>query len=299
MRPALIRAGALFASLLALTLVLVPVAQAAGGEEVQREIEIRTHVGGFSVTILSADNDGKPNVLLYVSRGRELAEYFVPAEVTDSTVKARFPGLGELDYSFRPKGSGGAECFGAGGDPAVFTGAFTFTGENGFVHIDLPRAAGEFKVYPAPSACPLPRLDRASPTPRDVPYEPYVGKGATLTAIAGSGRTRARTVAVSRGENDKRGTVSGFLTETAGAMTIVRGAVLVAGVSAFDWDLAAGTATVRPPVPFTGTAHFARRPGGRALWTGSLRVPILGGKPIRLAGGAFHAALHRGVPHDD
>jgi hypothetical protein len=286
-------------SLLAAALMVVPAASAAGGEEVEREIEIRTHVGGFDITILSGDNGGKPNVLLYVSRGRELAEYFVPAEVTDSTVKARFPGFGELDYSFTPKGSGGAECFGAGGDPAVFTGAFTFTGENGFVHIDLPRVAGEYKVYPAPSACPLPRSERASAAPRAVPYEPYVGKGATLTAVAGSGRTQARTVAVSRGEDDKRGTVSGLLTETAGAMTIVRGAILVTGSRAFDWDLAAGTATVRPPAPFTGTAHFSRRPNGRPLWTGSLRVPILGGTPIRLAGSAFHAALHRGLPHDD
>jgi hypothetical protein len=298
MRPALIRAGALLASLLALALVLVPTAQAAGGGEVQREVEIRAHVGAFDITVLSGDNDGKPNVLLYVSRGRELAEYLVPAEVTDSTIKARFPGLGELDYSFTPKGSGGSECFGAGGDPTVFTGTFTFTGENDFVDIDLPRVAGEYKVYPAPSGCPLPRSERASAS-RAVPYEPYVGKGATLTAVAGSRRTQARTVAVSRGEGDKRGTVSGLLTETAGAMTIVRGAILVTGTRAFDWDLNSGTATVRPPAPFTGMAHFSRRPGARPLWTGSLRVPILGGTPIRLAGPAFHATLHRGVPHDD
>jgi hypothetical protein len=299
MSRALVRAGALFASLLALTLVLVPAAPAAGGEEIQREIETRTHVGGFTVTVLSGGEGGNPNVLLYVSRRRRLAEYLVPAEVTGSTVKARFGDLGELDYSFVPKESVKAECFGATNEAAVFTGTFTFTGENDYIHVDADRLAGTYKVYPTPSACPLARAERESPTPRAVPYEPYVGKGATLTAIAGSGRTRARIVAVSRGENDKRGTVSGFLTETAGAMTIVRGAVLVAGVSAFDWDLAAGTATVHPPAPFTGTAHFARRPGGRALWTGSLRVPILGGKPIRLAGGAFHAALHRGVPHDD
>jgi hypothetical protein len=298
MRPALVRAGALLASLLALALLLVPVAQAAGGEELQREVEIRAHVGGFDVTLLSGGNDGKPNVLLYISRGRELAEYLVPAEVTGSTIKARFGDLGELDYGFAPKGSGGAKCFGASGDAAVFTGTFSFTGENGFVHIDLPRVAGEYKVYPAPSACPLPRLDRVS-APRVVPYEPYVGKGATLTAVAGSGRTQSRTVAVSRGEGEKRGTVSGLLTETAGAMTIVRGAILVTGTRAFDWDLTAGTALVRPPAPFTGTAHFSRRPSGRPLWTGSLRVPVLGGTPIRLAGPGFHAVLHRGVPHDD
>ena len=50
-----------------------------------------------------------------------------------------------------------------------------------------------------------------------------------------------------------------------------------------DWDLDAGTASLPPPAPFTGSAtlHRARAAAPRA-GAASLRVPILGGRPLRL-----------------
>ena len=75
---------------------------------------------------------------------------------------------------------------------------------------------------------------------------------------------------------------------------------LAAGSDAFNWNLEKGTATVRPPAPFTGWATFTRRRHDvRGTWRGSLAMPILGGEPVELTGGGFRAYIHKGVPQDE
>jgi hypothetical protein len=296
----LVRGGALLASLLALALTLVPAASAAG-EEGERGIDIRMHVGGFAVAVEGGESKGRQDVVLYLLRRHQFAEYVVPAEITDSTVKAKFGALGELDYSFTPKGSARPECFSKVGGYAAFTGTFKFTGENHYIHIDADHAVGSYTVESVPPTCGAARADRAATARRAVPYDPYSGDGATLTALAGSRAShRARVVTVSRGENAKTGGVSAVLEEGDNKLGIVRGLYLTAGARAFEWDFDAGTATVRPPAPFTGTATLVRRADGQALFTGSLRVPIVGQKrPVRMAGAEFRAKLHHGTPHDE
>jgi hypothetical protein len=297
----LLRAGALLASLLALVLALVPAASAAAAEEGERGIDIRMHVGGFAIAVEGGESKGKQDMVLYLTRRHQIAEYVVPAEFTDSTVKAKFGALGELDYSFVPKGSARPECFSKLGGEAAFTGTFTFTGENGYIHIDADHADGYYTVEAEPPTCGAARADRAATTRRGVPYDPYTGDGATLTALAGSRAShRARVITVSREANAKTGEVSAFLEEGDSKLAILRGLALTAGGRAFEWDFDAGTATVRPPAPFTGSATLTRRADGKALFTGSLRVPILGQKrSAKMAGAEFRAKLHRGTPHDD
>jgi hypothetical protein len=94
--------------------------------------------------------------------------------------------------------------------------------------------------------------------------------------------------------------VDTYLGEEREGMSVARGVQLTAGSGAFRWDLEKGTATLRPPAPFTGWATFSRRGKGRpGTWKGSLGMPILGGDPVRLAGAAFRAAIHKGLPQDE
>jgi len=74
-------------------------------------------------------------------------------------------------------------------------------------------------------------------------------------------------------------------------MLVERGVQVMTRPGALRWDLAAGTAGLTPPAPFQGSAEFRRRPHGRSIWRGSLRVPLLGGRPIHLTGGRFKASL--------
>jgi hypothetical protein len=301
MRLALVRAGALRASLLALA--LAPTASAAGGgKESQRQISIQMRVGAFKVEIDGGEERGRQSVVMFLSRRDLFAEYAVPAEITDSTLKAKFGSLGELDYSFAPKGPIATECFGQQGSEAAFTGSFTFTGENGFVHIDAPEATGFYTLEPEPPACARRPADRTAPAARTVPFQPYVGDGATLSASSfaktTNGVRQLRAITASRGKTAKEATLYAALVQNDHGMGVLRGVQMSAPARAFEWDFAAGTATVSPPAPFAGTANFTRRSDGRKVFSGSLRVPILGLGSVRMAGKGFHSTLHRGIPND-
>jgi hypothetical protein len=93
-------------------------------------------------------------------------------------------------------------------------------------------------------------------------------------------------------------TVLGPESEKDEGMLIARGAQALAPSRDFTWNLKAGTAHISPPAPFTGSATFKRRPGARPRWSGSLRAPMLGGQPFRLAGGDVRAQLIEGSPID-
>jgi hypothetical protein len=301
-RLALVRIALVVTSLLALALVAVPAASAAGGaKESQRQLSIQMRVGGFKIEIDGQQGSGAEDVVMYLSRRDQFAEYIVPAEITDSTLKAKFGSLGELDYSYAPKGGTATECFGQQGSEAAFTGSFTFTGENGFVHIDAPVATGFYTLEPEPPMCATRRADRAARAARAVPFQPYVD-GAALSvstmAKTDGGVRRARVLTASRQENSKEASFYAALVEGDHGMGVLRGVQMSAPARAFEWDFDAGTATVSPPAPFAGTATFTRRADGRKLFTGSLRVPILGSGTMRMAGKGFHATLHRGIPKD-
>jgi len=295
MRRAFVLAGVLFAGLL----VAVPVLAAGTAREVERELAFGLDVEGFTVNVDVSNNDGEVDATIIIDRGPRVAYYSTSAKVTAERVTARFGGLGVLDYRFAPKRNGSIDCDYAEEGEAVFEGTFNFTGENGYVHIEASRAEGSFQVYPAPKSCPQERLIR-----RAVPYHPsYSDKGATLQARAGSlakGRVR-EVMAFDEGEHGPhKVALFATLIERREGMAVARGVQLAVGAGAFRWNLEKGTATLRPPAPFTGSATFTRRGhDGHGTWKGSLLMPIFGGEPVELAGGGFRASVHKGVPQDE
>jgi len=236
------------------------------------------------------------------AKGPQVAYYSVPAKVTAERVTAKFGAFGELDYNFRPKGSGSAECLGASDteNEAELEGTFRGTGENEYVHVEADHVDGTVHLYPVPKQCAQSRRAR-----RVVPYHPsYSDKGATLQARAVSlgGQPEAREVSVydGGGRGPHKIVISAYLGERQEGVDIARGVQMAAPSSAFNWNLDAGTASLRPPAPFTGSAKFTRRGGnGHGTWTGSLTMPILGGEPVAVAGTEFSAYMHKGVPQDE
>lgn len=284
--------------ILAGLLVAVLALAAGAGREVERELAFGLDAEGFPVRVFVTNNDGDVNATLSLNRGPQIAYYTTPATVTAKRVTARFGGLGELDYRFAPKRNGNVDCNGAEEGQALFEGTFDFTGENGYVHIEAGHAEGSFQTYPEPKNCPQKRLAR-----RVVPYHPtYSDEGATLHARAGSrakGRMREVIVFDEGQHGPHKVALSAILAEREG-MTVARGVQLAVGSGAFRWNLKKGTATLRPPAPFTGSATFTRHGhDGHGTWKGSLGMPILGGEPVELAGGEFRSFLHKGVPQDE
>jgi hypothetical protein len=291
MRRALVIAAAMLAVLLA--------AAPASAQEVEREVSFRLLAPGFDVVLDTTNNDGDVSATLIVSRGPQVAYYSTPAKVTAKRVTARFGALGELDFTYAPKAGGETRCTGSEDGVAIFDGSFTFTGENGYIEIEATHAEGVYQVYPEPPDCRNVRAAR-----RVVPYSPtYSDEGVTFRGTAGTpagGEIRELTVFDEGGRKPHRIGVFAALYEEREGMTIARGLQLAARSSAFHWNLEAGTATLRPPAPFTGSAHFVRHGNnGHGTWTGSLGMPIFGGETVDLAGPAFRAFIHKGLPQDE
>lgn len=295
MRRALVLVGVLIAALLVAASALA----ASGEREVERELAFGLKAEGFAVAVFVSNNDGDVSATMIVGRGPRVAYYSTPAEVTAERVTAQFGGMGELDYRFAPKRNGHVDCTGSENGEAVFEGTFDFTGENGYVHIEADHAEGSFQIYPEPKNCQQARLAR-----RAGQYHPfYSDEGATLQARAGSRAKRTmREVMVfdAGGHGRHKVTVYATLAEEREGMAVARGVQLTAGAGAFRWNLEKGTATLRPPAPFTGSATFTRYGNdGHGTWKGSLGMPILGGEPVALTGGEFRAFIHKGVPQDE
>ena len=73
---------------------------------------------------------------------------------------------------------------------------------------------------------------------------------------------------------------SAFRQEKLEGMVIARGAQTAAGLAS-RWDLDAERRELRPArAPLIGSAVLRPRASGPPSWNGSLRVPVLGGKPI-------------------
>jgi len=288
------RALVVVAVLLAV-LAVVPGLAAGAGREVERELAFGLDVEGFNVVVFVSNNDGDVNATIFLSRGPQVGYYSAPAKVTADRVTARFGRLGELDYHFAAKQGGKVDCSSSEEGDAVFEGTFEFTGENEYVHLEAAQAEGTVQIYPEPRDCPRGRLaGRGS-------YHPvYSDEGATLQAVSRSTK-RAREVLVF--DDGQRGPHRVALYATLGerreGVLVARGVQMRVGPRAFRWNLEKGTATLRPPAPFTGSASFTRHGhDGHGTWKGSLSMPILGGEPVELAGRAFRAFIHKGVPQD-
>lgn len=265
-----------------------PTVAAAAPQPVEQEdVIFGLTAEGFRVEVFAEDNDGDQTAVLSVARDGLEAIYRVPATITDHSVVAKFGKRGRLNFHFQPR-----KCKGG----LIFTGKFTFTGENGFIHIDADRATGSFfeQVY---TAC----GPRGPVDPGKVRIVTATGIRLEATAREPDHRGgRALEVTEYRTRGGHRSVdIAGFVTEKREGMSIGRGAIVSAPTSAFRRDVAAGTATVTPPAPFTGSATLTRD-GAESAWEGDLQVPLLGGgAPIVLTGPEFQTRLTQEQPFDE
>jgi hypothetical protein len=270
--------------MLAGLLATVPAAASAAEAPIRR-VELEFRADGFHVMVKNEVTEEKVELTFF--RHGEVAYYLVPAEITEDSVKARFGQLGELDYTFIPARSG--DCSG------VYEGTFDFTGENEYVSFEVGRVRGTLDG-PATKTCKPPGGHQVR-MHADTETEEAHAVEEEATLLAHTARPLpVRSLVVFEGEVKHRRHVffSGFEYDEEEGMTIARGAQTAGPPRDFTWNLKAGTAWIAPPAPFSGSATFRRRPGGHSAWSGSLRVPVLGGQPMRLACGAFKAQLIKG-----
>jgi hypothetical protein len=285
MRRTLVIAAVLVAALTA-------VGHATGAAGPRRGFLFYLHADGFAIEGQGAL--GKHRIRLLLDRHGEVAYYYVGAKVGAGTVAARFGRLGALDLRFTPKpGEGLLGCGGSEGwQQGSFRGTIAFGGEHHYAHVDAHRARGWFQTRPGRGCTDDPRTKPAMSKATASRQAPTAETGAELVASTSPGLpSRYLYFFTTNGEKGVRVDFSAFRGERREGMTIVRGAQVIGGSRTFEWNLGAGTARVEPPAPFDGRAVYRPGGGGRLSWTGSLRVPILGGRPVQLTGPAFATDL--------
>lgn len=230
--------------------------------------------------------------------GREVT-YEVQGEVTEAGLKVRFGRLGLIDVAFTPTGTlsstePGDGCTGAPRTlrEGVFTGTIDFTGEREYVRIEGPQAEGSMSVIShwqcigGEGPMPFARALR-------LPARNSAGKKGSASLHVDSRRCACFFGAgVHYGKRRGASIFYGAMAETREGMQIVRVTHAPGRASAFVFDHEAGTATLRPPRPFSGRATFERHPHARNLWRSTIRVPLLGAAPLRTDGPSFRAALY-------
>lgn len=284
----------------ALLAVLTGVASGAGPEQgtvVLVKLDLKASDGVHA----HLENSEDGTVSLELRKEGQVAVYRVPGEATESGLKARFGRLGLIDVTFTPTTTlnstePGKGCTGAPRTlrEGVFTGTIEFTGEREFVRIEGPQAAGSMSVI-SQWECPeveaidsFTRVSRLSQTTfRDEKRE---RESATLAAVH-RGFSPYFIAGVAHRHSGGKSIFLGVKFEIREGMNVLRATVVRGPASAFDFDLAARTASLRPPAPFTGHASFAARAHGRGLWRSTIRVPLLGANPIDTGGPGFRVTL--------
>lgn len=251
--------------------------------------EFKLRADGFIVQ-LKTESDSR-HVVLTLWRHGLSAIYETAAQITEDSVTAHFGRLGDLDYTFTPATDSDPHCAGGIADPeGTFRGSFDFTGENGYVQIEADHAHGRFEVFPAAACAKAQALLRRKPAKSSGP-----AKEVTLTAVVGNRHRGEALLAFTLPA--KKGThlyLSGFRLEEREGMLVERGATIITRPRALKWDPQLNTARLDPPAPFKGSAEFVRRAHGKSTWLGSLRVPLLGGGTLHLAGGRFKTTFDEG-----
>jgi hypothetical protein len=297
-----------------LALAVLPGATAVAATEVQAPYAKFALDANHGLRAFVEASEG--DVALELNRKHYSVTYKVAAEVTDTGLKAKFGKLGLIDVAFQPTKTLRTEepPNGCEGEPSthrkgLFVGTIEFTGEREFVRIESTQAEGRMSVY-RESEWKCPHKTRSThgegpppPTSVDVRARSIARKEpATLSALS----RRCLCYFLALAEHDRKGRgptyFYGAKLEHREGMEISRvtyaGIGTRVGTSSFVFDHEAGTATVRPPRPFSGHATFERRRNGRDRWQSTIRVPVLGAAPLSISGQDFRARLVRDLPGD-
>ncbi len=210
--------------------------------------------------------------------GREYrAQYSVKGTVTEEGLEARFGDLGSISMKFVPLRPGGSR--------GTFEGTIQFRGEGGYVELQASRAKGSYITLSPRPAPPIAAAPPASVNPDPV----------YALLDAWSPRAGMRALA---SHPDERG-LPGFYAsagESYDRVGIVRSVSVPGPTGSFTFDNDLRTATLRPPAPFSGSATFTRKAGGRGRWLGNLVVDLPGRADVPMTGPEFRAGLSHELP---
>jgi hypothetical protein len=247
--------------------------------------------GGYSISVFG----NRDHVYLAVKRGNSSATYSAHGTTSLKRIKARFDHLGRVSVRFHPDGPPRlaplpkGNCRGRGElvQTGAFVGVIDFEGEQGYTEVDVTRVTGKvataFKQVCSRVAGEGGRQSRLQWTNLIATSE---SDGALFTAF--------KTVSKPHPKLDGSAFAASIIEVLRGPLVISRSITTSASLDAFIATGSGGkvtSATIAPPVPFSGMATFERKKGNRGTLTGSLAGEFLGRGVVSLAGPDFVAEI--------
>lgn len=254
--------------------------------------------GGFGIFLLKASHGYR--MLVFASSKAEFEEgeaavwllgrheaafYSAPATVTDTEIRVDLGSVGRIAVDFKSTGRGVLvpKCGPRGRIPyekGFYEGEIEFHGEEGFTDVSATRAPSSFPFF-IEAFC------------AGYSIEETIGRGlpgARLTAIAH--RQRGKTsLQVNQNRPGARVEVQAEIAEKRGRVEIRRVSSRRYPATTFHFDPRLRSASLRPPVSFSGSALYRRNARLSNRWTGSLAVDFPGRSNVSLTGGRFRARL--------
>jgi hypothetical protein len=239
---------------------------------------------GYAIHAIAVDGDARgerDGLILFVTRKGEGAAYVAlrGATVTETSIEAEIGRLGRVDLHFVPSGKAKSERSPCGTRPfqidsGRFEGRFDFEGEEEFTAAHATHAAGENRVL-ASFVCP------GGPK----------GEGAGGNAPGAQLQVRRRgahhnfELEATKNSPTRPARFRVEIEERRDGLVILRNTRATGGPSTFDFDVAAQTATLRPPAPFAGTARFSRTDQHIGRLSGGLTVDFPGRSNVSISNG--------------
>jgi hypothetical protein len=232
---------------------------------------------GYSIRALAGDGEsrGRHDILiLYVAREGSAVTYFFQqgVEVTEDAIAADLGSLGSLDLHFVPTGAARTERVSCLSGPIEFDSGFyegriDFEGEEEFTeaHRDRVRGEARFSVGLICGSSIDEGFGGQAPGARLMVRRRWSTGSLELEATKNSPTRPSRFEAE--------------IEERQGRDAVIRAVGAEAGPNAFEFNVPAQLATLKPPAPFSGRGHFSR---GR--FHGSLAADFPGRANVPLNG---------------
>ena len=240
----------------------------------------------ISFDFLAGRNGSGPYAFIFARRGGRAVTYLAPASATSDSLEADLGELGRVSVTFHPTGGTTRQRSACGGRPVYFAsgyyeGTIAFHGEEGYTEVEAARAQGDAGIIDI--VC---------------PGQGASGRGPGLPGAELRVRPRMRPAAgpsLTVIENDPLAPVQFEVNvaERRNEIEIERSVRLTAPDTALDYSSKLRSATLRPPLPFSGRASFRRTGRRTGHWTGDLTVDLPGRSDVRLTGAGLRASLFR------
>lgn len=243
---------------------------------------------GYRVMVLASSTKEYRNgrVLIAVSRKGQEVNYFAPAQVTDTSVEADLGALGRIDVTFQPSGEKGVAHPICDRSQRVtysrgsYVGTIDLRGEEGYTRVRAESAP--YSLHPF--------IDFICPGYSHNETFGHGVSGARLRARMKAGGERIE-LQVNQNRPGARVRIGASTDERRGEIWISREVTSFLPAASFGFAPDLRVASLRPPAPFSGSAHFLRTAAPPNRWTGSLALDFPGRSNVSLAGTRFRATL--------